>query len=98
MRDVIGGAVLAAAIALGACSGDPPKADDVGNVERVASPVTLGIFLDESAAPPVHVQIKTCTTETPQSQQSVDCAVDSSYALVGGGAYAHSNTSALLTA
>jgi hypothetical protein len=92
---VWGGPALAAAIALGACGGDPPKADGV----EMVTGASTGTVLDDTAAP-MHVQIKQCTTDTSQSQQAVDCTVDSGFALVGGGAYILSGTgsSALLTA
>src|SRR5262245_16251719 len=56
------GAALAVAIALGACSGDPPKADDVGNIETVTA--ALSRFVDDNSTGPMHVTVKVCTTDT----------------------------------
>jgi hypothetical protein len=66
--------------------GDPGGATGADGVETVRSALTTVEF-DDSVSP-VHVQVKTCRTDVAQTQQTIDCTVDSGYALIGGGAYA----------
>src|SRR5262245_18644846 len=63
---------------------------DTGDTEPVVTSrgaLVITTYEDHSAAP-VHVQVKSCTADTLQEFQTVDCSVDPEYVLTGGGAYA----------
>ena len=95
--------VLASCLALHGCEAPPldATADNTAPTEQVAerrSDLVVTTFTDDSASP-LHVQVKSCTADTAAEIQSVDCPVDSGYALVGGGAFAnYTGLGALLTA
>ncbi len=63
---------------------------DPGGMEPVVTKrgALVTTTYEDHSASPVHVQVKSCRSDTLQEFQMVECMVDSGYALVGGGAYA----------
>jgi len=74
---------LVALVGVG-CGTNPAESEEA--VETVRSPLTF-VVVDDSASP-VHIRITACGTDVTQSQQTINCTVDSGYALIGGGATA----------
>ncbi len=95
--------VLAPCLALHGCGAPPLEgtADNTAPTEPLferQGDLVVTTFTDDSASP-LHVQVKSCTADTAAEIQSIDCTVDSGYALVGGGAFAnYTGLGALLTA
>jgi hypothetical protein len=55
---------------------------------EVQSGLVVSTFFDDSASP-LHIQVKSCTADNFGGTFTIDCQVDSGYALVGGGAWAN---------
>lgn len=90
-------AVLIPCCAMASC-GEIPNEPGQEDVTTIQSPLVVSTFHDDSA-PPVHVQVRVCRTDSTQRQPTNDCSVDPGYAVVGGGAWAQSTgAGALLTA
>jgi hypothetical protein len=88
--------VFPCALAFG-CGASPSSSEteDQGHSRAVIAESTSELsqalqvttFQDDTS-PRIHVQVKACRSGTAQAHQTVDCTLDSGYAIVGGGGFA----------
>ena len=65
--------------------GDSQWRNQNEDIVEVQSGLVISTFFDDSASP-LHIQVKSCTADNFGGTFTIDCQVDSGYALVGGGA------------